>query len=382
MAARELAEAGDDVATRLWQVFQEFDANGDGRIDAGELRLMMDRVGLSMTRDEAAEVLAEMDQICQGLLATAMQGDEEAAAAAADNNFEDDGELNFEEFYAVLLKLEGARAYTAASLGAAAAASNTDTDGDSTRLTIRSIAGTIEKLRARTSQKGRWGNSDASAMTLQDVRTEQSSASPSENQKRRIATMLEEVPLLSTLTADAKAQLLDLVTVRRFKRGQDIVRKGDEGHEFFLIVRGRVLVLDADENVIVELAEGKHFGERSLIISEPRNATIRCAVECEVASVHRNAFTQILDAIGGKERARRRRLAQRREMARKRDDRAQAKQARAEARAKAGRKRPTGRRRRFSAIDDWSAARDVHIINPGHCFCRPLLCRPQLCRPL
>ena len=363
MAARELAEAGDDVATRLWQVFQEFDANGDGRIDAGELRLMMDRVGLSMTRDEASEVLAEMDQICQGLLATAMQGDEEAAAAAADNNFEDDGELNFEEFYAVLLKLEGARAYTAASLGAAAAAS--DTDGDSTKLTIRSIAGTIEKLRARTSQKGRWGNSDASAMTLQDVRTEQSSASPSENQKRRIATMLEEVPLLSTLTADAKAQLLDLVTVRRFKRGQDIVRKGDEGHEFFLIVRGRVLVLDADENVIVELAEGKHFGERSLIISEPRNATIRCAVECEVASVHRNAFTQILDAIGGKERARRRRLAQRREMARKRDDRAQAKHARAEARAKAGRKRPTGRRRRFSAIDDWSAARDVRI-NPGH----------------
>ena len=31
MAARELAEAGDDVATRLWQVFQEFDANGDPR---------------------------------------------------------------------------------------------------------------------------------------------------------------------------------------------------------------------------------------------------------------------------------------------------------------------------------------------------------------
>ena len=46
-------------------------------------------------------------------------------------------------------------------------------------------------------------------------------------------------------------------------------------------------------------------------------------------------------------------------------ERIQAQAARAEARAKAGRKRPTGRRRRFSAIDDWSAARDVRII-PAH----------------
>ena len=33
------------------------DTNGDGQIDAGELRLMMDRVGLSMTRDEAADLV-------------------------------------------------------------------------------------------------------------------------------------------------------------------------------------------------------------------------------------------------------------------------------------------------------------------------------------
>ena len=110
--------AGDDVAAHLLEVFQEFDTDGNGRIDATELRTMMERVGLSMTRDEAAEVLKEMDEICQGLLATATQGSSEAASKFED--FEDDGEVSFEEFYAVLMKLEGARAYTVNSLGAAA----------------------------------------------------------------------------------------------------------------------------------------------------------------------------------------------------------------------------------------------------------------------
>ena len=97
----------------------------------------------------------------------------------------------------------------------------------------------------------------------------------------------------------------------------------------------------------------------SLIISEPRNATVRCAVPCELASVHRVGFTQILDRIGGKERERRKRLTQRRQMEQKRTARARAKEERAQARAKAGRKRPEGRRRRFSAIDDWSAEMEV-----------------------
>ena len=154
--AQAAVDAGSGVAAHLLRVFQEFDTDGNGRIDASELRAMMERVGLSMTRDEAAEVLAEMDDICQGLLATATQGDDEEAAAAAENNFEEDGEINFEEFYAVLMKLEGARAYSANSLGAAASGGGGGGGDNSTKLTIRSIAGTIDQLRARTDQKKRW----------------------------------------------------------------------------------------------------------------------------------------------------------------------------------------------------------------------------------
>ena len=100
--AMQAVDAGDDVAAHLLKVFQEFDTDGNGRIDATELRSMMERVGLSMTRDEAEEVLEEMDDICQGLLATATQDGSESASKF--ENFEDDGEVSFEEFYAVLMK--------------------------------------------------------------------------------------------------------------------------------------------------------------------------------------------------------------------------------------------------------------------------------------
>jgi CRP-like cAMP-binding protein len=338
-----------DVAAHLLEVFREFDTDGNGRIDATELRTMMERVGLPMTRDEAAEVLEEMDEICQGLLATASQGGSETASKFED--FEDDGEVSFEEFYAVLMKLEGARAYTANSLGATATGGS-----GNIKLTIRAIAGTIDQLRARTEQKKRWRAKEASSQTLQDVRTDKPVSKLDEDRREAIEGLLANVPLLATLAPPAKAQLLDLLAFRRYSKGQDIVRRGDEGNEFFLILKGRVQVLSETEDVIVELGQGQHFGERSLIISEPRNATVRCAVECEVASMHRVGFTQILDKIGAKERERRRRLAQRKQMEEKRKQREKERAERARAREQAGRKRPKGRLRRFSAIDDWSAA--------------------------
>ena len=155
-----------------------------------------------------------MDEICQGLLATATQGDEAAQAAAAEQSFEDDGEINFEEFYAVLMKLEGARAYSASALGGSG--------GGSTKLTIRSIAGTIDQLRARTDQKKRWRAKKAGGQTLEDVRTEAPQSKLGEEKKREIESMLNEVPLLATLAPAAKAQLLELLTVRKFKKGQDV----------------------------------------------------------------------------------------------------------------------------------------------------------------
>lgn len=341
-------DAGNDVAAHLLEVFQEFDTDGNGRIDATELRAMMERVGLSMTRDEAAEVLEEMDEICQGLLATATQAGSEAASKFED--FEDDGEVSFEEFYAVLMKLEGARAYAANSVGAATGG------GSDTTLTIRSIAGTIDQLRARREQKKRWRSKKASGFTLQDATSEGQPVSKLDEDKRQeIGQSLSNVPLLATLAPPAKAQLLDLLVLRGYRKGQDIVQRGEEGNEFYMILKGRVHVLSEAEDVIAELGQGKHFGERSLIISEPRNATVRCAEECEVVSMHRVGFTQILDKIGEKERERRRRLAERKQMEDKRRQREEEKAERARAREQSGRQRLKGRFRRFSAIDDWAA---------------------------
>ena len=189
-------DAEGEALHRMYQVFQEFDHNGNGKIDAGELRKTLRSVGTEVTKKEAAGVLQEMDTICQGLVREGAAGGEE---------FADDGELNFEEFFSVFQSLEGHGGHS----------------------TVKSIAATVKGLLERVQLKVRWGTIDRSRRALSDVRAVSSAGLP-DFQRLQLSELLGAVPLLSGLTVAAKEQLLDVVAVRKYRKGQEVVCKGDE----------------------------------------------------------------------------------------------------------------------------------------------------------
>lgn len=98
-----------------------------------------------------------------------------------------------------------------------------------------------------------------------------------------------EPPLLRNIAA--------LFATETRKEGETIVREGEEGHTFYIIVRGKVEVLkhfpEEGEKRVAILQDGDHFGEIALLRGIPRTATVRAIGPVVLLSVRREAFHQL-----------------------------------------------------------------------------------------
>ena len=75
------------------------------------------------------------------------------------------------------------------------------------------------------------------------------------------AEFLECVPLFLTLSKADLAATGEHMRPRSFGRGDVIIRQGDEGQEFFIIVRGTAEVTIKGQGVVCYYHGGDFFGE-------------------------------------------------------------------------------------------------------------------------
>jgi CRP-like cAMP-binding protein len=110
---------------------------------------------------------------------------------------------------------------------------------------------------------------------------------------------------LSSLKSGALAQLpvahVDEL-LKRFerlhvKRGDAVIREGDEGEDYFLVASGRFQVerlVGGAKVVLAELKSGDAFGEEALVSEAKRNATVSALTDGEVLRVRRRDFNELL----------------------------------------------------------------------------------------
>ena len=84
---------------------------------------------------------------------------------------------------------------------------------------------------------------------------------------------------------------------KRFAAGEEIFRIGDQGHNAYIIERGKIdvsTVHDGENVVIARLGEGEIFGEMSMIDDAPRSATATATEDTEVVVIQQSRFIQPL----------------------------------------------------------------------------------------
>jgi CRP-like cAMP-binding protein len=99
------------------------------------------------------------------------------------------------------------------------------------------------------------------------------------------ATMLAGVPLFSGLTPKQLKVVAESGLERTYKPGEPIVKQGEKGVGFYLLLAGSAQVSKGGKP-ITTLTEGQFFGEMALVDEQPRTAdvTAATATRCLVLS--------------------------------------------------------------------------------------------------
>ncbi len=108
------------------------------------------------------------------------------------------------------------------------------------------------------------------------------------------AAFLGEWPLFQGMDADLMEDVCRSFLSERVASGAVILREGELGDRFYVVVRGTVSVRrrgahDQDRE-IARLREGEVFGESALLSERPRNATVVALTPCVLLSLGRERF--------------------------------------------------------------------------------------------
>lgn len=111
---------------------------------------------------------------------------------------------------------------------------------------------------------------------------------------------LAAVPLFRRLSPDLMVTMADAMTERRYARGVDIVRQGDDGNTLFVMLSGQARVhrqgAGGEDVELALLGPGGFFGEMSLLDGQPRSATVRAMTEVRCALLPRWALESLIRA--------------------------------------------------------------------------------------
>jgi ATP-binding cassette subfamily B protein len=104
---------------------------------------------------------------------------------------------------------------------------------------------------------------------------------------------LREIPLFEDVDAPTLSELASLFATEHISEERDIIREGDSGDRFYILVRGTAEVLKGSKCVAV-LQDGDYFGEIALLSDQPRNATVRSMTPCVCLILQRDHFRAML----------------------------------------------------------------------------------------
>jgi len=117
-------------------------------------------------------------------------------------------------------------------------------------------------------------------------------------EKRKMyESFLEKVPILQQLTSWERMTVADALETYNFQDDETIIREGDVGDIFYIIVEGDAEVFHNSENGMEQIAtlhKSDYFGEVALLMDRPRSATVVAVNALKCVGLDRERFSRLL----------------------------------------------------------------------------------------
>ena len=127
--------------------------------------------------------------------------------------------------------------------------------------------------------------------------------SPAGDQAGVDVDRLKDVPILAHLDDEILAELPDQFVTERYPAERKIIVQGDPGNRFYILVRGKVDVIQEDpdgaEVRVAVLHDGDYFGEIALLQDVPRTASVITRAPSVFLSLERSEFASLLKRAPG-----------------------------------------------------------------------------------
>mmetsp|Transcript_26849 Transcript_26849/g.32943 ORF Transcript_26849/g.32943 Transcript_26849/m.32943 type:complete len:996 (+) Transcript_26849:194-3181(+) len=113
--------------------------------------------------------------------------------------------------------------------------------------------------------------------------------------------LLRGVKLFKSLGSREIGEAAEALVLISYKKGDYVIKKGEQGTEFFIVDHGQCAV-EVNGNDVFTYTDGGSFGERSLLRDEPRSASIRVTSDTLVCfRISQKVFKGIIENRDGKE---------------------------------------------------------------------------------
>jgi CRP/FNR family transcriptional regulator, cyclic AMP receptor protein len=107
------------------------------------------------------------------------------------------------------------------------------------------------------------------------------------------AKAISKAPLFSRCSKRELARIAQLADEIDLPAGKVLTKEGEQGREFFVILRGAAEVRRGRRS-LPSLGAGDFFGEIALVTKEPRTATVTAATPLRALVITDRAFRELL----------------------------------------------------------------------------------------
>ena len=105
---------------------------------------------------------------------------------------------------------------------------------------------------------------------------------------------LARIELLAGLPGDVLARLGERMERRHVAPGERVIRQGDDGDRFYVVLGGLLSASQAERGARSVLRPGSYFGEVALLMGVERTATVEAITPATVASCDRATFEELV----------------------------------------------------------------------------------------